>query len=307
MLIAAPARAEDEYVFLLPNRANPYWNTIAEGIRESGAEHGVKVTVYAGDSDTNAEEQLNTCSVALVRKPIFVGIAAAKVSTGVQCLKKAVDLGIKVGGLDSTLPIEDAAKGGVTLSYAVGSDNYAIGEKAAEYVRDLLKGKSAEVLVIEGAVGSSAGVLRPRGFIEKIKIIAPQAKIITSVSGEWDRLKAMNLATDTMQRNPNLSIIFAANDPMALGAVEGLKALGKLSQVTVIGVDGTADARKSIVAGELNATIAQLPYLVGKRAVDLAVEVRQGKPVTQKEITETPVLTKAILSQKDSPALKYVR
>ena len=55
---------------------------------------------------------------------------------------------------------------------------------------------------------------------------------------------------------------------MALGAVETVFAAGKQSQVTVIGVDGNSDAVKSIKSGRLNASVAQLPYLVGKQAVE---------------------------------------
>jgi ABC-type sugar transport system substrate-binding protein len=234
-------------------------------------------------------------------------MGAIKIQVGIQCLKKASDAGIRVAGMDSTLPIEDARRGGVELSFAVGSDNYKIGESAAEYAATLLDGKSTEVLVIEGAVGSSAGVLRAKGFKEKLHKLAPQAIVVNSLSGEWDRLRAMNITSDTIQRNPHLGIVFAANDPMALGAVEALKSMNKLEQVAVIGVDGIADARKSIAAGELRATVAQLPYLVGKRTVELAIDVLHGKKVQQNETTETPVLTKIILDGKDAEALRYVR
>ena len=66
---------------------------------------------------------------------------------------------------------------------------------------------------------------------------------------------------------------------MALGAVEAVYAAGKGEQVTMIGVDGNSDAVKSIKAGRLNASVAQLPYLVGKQAVENVKKALAGEQV----------------------------
>ena len=64
---------------------------------------------------------------------------------------------------------------------------------------------------------------------------------------------------------------------MALGAVESVYAAGKGEQVTIIGVDGNSDAVKSIKDGRLNASVAQLPYLVGKQAVENVKKALAGE------------------------------
>ena len=93
-------------------------------------------------------------------------------------------------------------------------------------------------------------------------------EIVASLPGDWDHGKAASITNDILARNPDLVAIFAANDGMALGAVEAVYAAGKGEQVTIIGVDGNSDAVKSIKEGRLNASVAQLPYLVGKQAVE---------------------------------------
>ena len=50
--------------------------------------------------------------------------------------------------------------------------------------------------------------------------LMPKAQIVNSISADWDRLRAMNITSDTLTRTPDLNVIFAANDVMALGAVE---------------------------------------------------------------------------------------
>ena len=145
-------------------------------------------------------------------------------------------------------------------------DNEAAGAKGADYLVSAL-GKDAKgpVLVIEGLSGNITGEKRAHGFAEELKKQPPQ--IVASLPGDWDSLKAANITNDTLQRNPDLVAIFCANDDMALGAVEAARSAGK-DKIIVIGVDGNTNAVKSIKAGRLNASVAQLPYLVGMQAVE---------------------------------------
>ena len=108
-----------------------------------------------------------------------------------------------------------------------------------------------KILILEGAVGSPPGQDRPKGFKNRLATLMPKAQIVNSVSADWDRLRAMNIAADTLTRTPDLNVIFAANDVMALGAVEAVRGTGKQGQVMIVGVDGIPDARKAISEGHI--------------------------------------------------------
>ena len=118
---------------------------------------------------------------------------------------------------------------------------------------------------------------------------------MASLPGDWDRAKAANITNDILTRNPDLVAIFAANDTMALGAVETVYAAGKGDDVIMVGVDGNVDAVESIKAGRLNASVAQLPYLVGKQAVERVAKVLAGEEVETFQYVDTLVLTKEVL------------
>ena len=100
--------------------------------------------------------------------------------------------------------------------------------------------------------------------------------------------------------------IFCANDGMALGAVEAARAAGK-DKLIVVGVDGNSDAVKSILAGRLNASVAQLPYLVGEQSVATMKKVLAGEKVDEFTYVPTLVLTKEVLEAKKEPMLQYVK
>lgn len=132
-------------------------------------------------------------------------------------------------------------------------------------------------------------------------------EIVASLPGDWDRGKAANITNDILTRNPDLMGIFAANDGMALGAVESVFAAGKGGDIIIIGVDGNSDAVKSIKAGRLTASVAQLPYLVGKQALENVKMAIEGKDVEKQVIVPTLVLTKDVIEGGSEPLLEFVR
>jgi ribose transport system substrate-binding protein/D-allose transport system substrate-binding protein len=298
--------AEDEFIFILPSKANLYWRLMSDGIEQTAKAHKQKVTVFLIEEERASEVQLNTCDAAIERKPRFIGMAAVNLAVGIQCLKRAQEKGISVAELDSTIPLDKAKEAGLHLAFSIGSDNYQIGKKAAQHASFLLQGKDSSVVIIEGPPGNAPGKARVDGFRDELSKTAPKAKIISSMTAEWDRMKAMNMMSETLLRSPQVNLVYAANDQMALGAIEGLRIAGRLGSVFVIGVDGIEDARHSVKKGEMSATVAQLPYFVGKRAMERAIEVIAGKTVPLREQTETPVLTKEVLEKGDAPYLQYV-
>ena len=301
------AQTGDEFVFILKARGNPYWNSAVAGIRETGESRGIKTVVYQLENDKAAEEQLNVCLVAIERRPKFLSISAVTQSVGVRCMKEASDRGIPVADMDANISVEEARANGIDLVYTVGSNNYTIGQRAAEYAASILEEASPEIVILEGAAGSIPGNNRVAGFRDRFLELKPHAKIVASVSADWDRLKALNVFGDLLNRAPNIDFVYAANDMMALGALEATRIAGKQATVKIVGVDGTSDALKAVRAGEISATVAQLPYLIGKQAVELAIDHLNGKRFEKTQITPTPIVTKSVIETNSDPNLQYLR
>jgi ribose transport system substrate-binding protein/inositol transport system substrate-binding protein len=85
-------------------------------------------------------------------------------------------------------------------------------------------------------------------------------------------------------------VIVAANDDMALGAVEALKGRNLTGKVAVIGFDALPEALAQIRDGTLTATIEQMPGGQSRGAVDVLVAfLRDGKKPDQKVTLLTPI------------------
>jgi D-allose transport system substrate-binding protein len=309
MGVTASARADAPvYGVLLKTLANPFWGAMAKGIAEGGTESGVTIFQQAAQSDQDAETQLNLCNTMLERKPLALIASAINSSNLLPCMSSANQAGIPVVDLDANLDPAITAKAGVKIAFRIGSDNTHAGAQAADFFADHL-GKTATgpVLVIEGLPGNVTGEMRATGFKDELAKVAPGLKVVASLPGDWDANKAANVTNDILQRNPNLVAIFACNDTMALGAVESVFADGRGGKIAVVGVDGTVDGVKSIKAGRLTATVAQLPYLEGIEAVANVAKVIAGQSVPAVIHVPTLVLTQAVLSAGTDPSLKYVK
>jgi D-allose transport system substrate-binding protein len=308
-LAASAAYAADKPVYgvLMKTLSNPFWGAMEKGVDEGAKKADVDIFLEAVESDQAAEPQLNACNTMLQKKPAAMITAAINSTILLPCLKQANEMKIPVVDLDNNLDSAITKKAGVDIAFHIGSDNEAAGAKGADYLVSVL-GKDAKgpVLVIEGLSGNITGEKRAHGFAAELKKEAPGLNIVASLPGDWDSLKAANITNDTLQRTPDLVAIFCANDDMALGAVEAARAAGK-DKLIVIGVDGNTNAVKSILAGRLNASVAQLPYLVGMQAVQDAKQVLAGEKAPEMTYVPTLVLTKDVIEAKKDPMLQYVK
>ena len=103
----------------------------------------------------------------------------------------------------------------------------------------------------------------------------------------------MNVATNILQSNPDVVAIYAANDTMALGVVEAVKAAGKQGKVIVLGTDAIPEALTAVKAGDMAGTVAQYPADEAQIATGLAILALQGKPVNGFVPSPIKLLTKA--------------
>ncbi len=285
---------------LINDVSNPYWQTFYEGVKETAGEINQDIDIYTLRHAMDAEAQLNQCEIALLKKPKALIFAAVNGVNLRPCLRKANQQGVLLVDADGNISQALAKELGVSVAFSVASNNYDLGTYAAQY----LEGRSGKVLVLEGLSGSQPNILRVKGFKENL---SDSMKIIASQPADWDRLKASNITNAILSAHPDLLAIFAANDMMALGAVETLRAVER-KDIIVIGIDGVADAVQSIERDDLTASIAQLPYLMGREAV-----LKTDKYLSGEEIYDfnqyVPIITldKEVLQSRDNQLLKHLR
>lgn len=190
-------------------------------------------------------------------------------------------IGTAIGAAnDADIPVitvDRGANAGEVVTH-IASDNVAGGRMAGEHMLSLLgnDAETAKVLELEGIPGTSAATDRGTGFNEAVT--GNVGEVVRAVAN-FDRAEGLSTMEDMLTSNPDIKAVFAHNDDMALGAIEAIKTAGKLDQIIVIGFDATDDAKASIDAGELSATIEQQPKLMGELSIQNAMKIINGESV----------------------------
>lgn len=174
----------------------------------------------------------------------------------------------------------------LTSTAKIASDNVAGAELATQYIVDTL-GEGIEVAELQGTPGASAAIDRGEGFHN---IADEKLNVVASQTANFDRTEGMTVMENMLQSNGNIKAVFAANDEMALGAVEAVAGAGK--DILVVGFDATDDAIAAIKAGRMGATIAQQPDLIGQTAVENAVKLINGETIEKSIPVEVTLITK---------------
>ena len=285
---------------LISDTSNPYWKAFEEGLRDTAQSEGIGVSVYTLRTATDAEGQLNNCETALLRNPHAILFAAVNGINLASCLRKADRRGILLVDVDGNVDERLASRMGVNVAFSAASNNYDLGARAADYI----KGRHGKVLIIEGISGSQPSDLRIRGFKENL---SDGLQVVSSQPGDWDRIKGADISSRAVLKYPDLAFIFAANDTMALGAVEALRA-ERRTAVKVVGIDGSSDAIKAIRDGMLMVSIAQLPYLMAKEAIEKTARcLKESRKMPFHQYVPILAVDQNILNLNKEPLLKYLR
>ena len=256
---------------------NPFFVTLVEGAEEAAAKLGVSLSV--ADAGDDVSKQVSDIE-DLVSKNISVLIVNPVDSDAVTGAVEAANAkGVRVISVDR-------AVNGVDIDCQIASDNVLGAELATQYIVDTL-GEGIKVAELEGTSGASAAIDRSAGFHN---VADAKLDVVASQVANFDRTMGMSVMENMLQANGNIQAVFAANDEMALGAMEAISGAGK--DIMVVGFDATDDAIESIKAGKMAATIAQQPALIGSTAVENAVTLIGGKAIEKSIPVQVTLVTK---------------
>lgn len=275
-MFAGAAQAAD-VAMVLKTLSGPYWVAMKEGIEARAKQRGVKVDILAPASEDDLQGQQRLVEDVVNKNYKGIGVAPISPVNLVQAIAKANKKGVYVVNIDEKVDVNQLrAAGGSVVGFA-STDNVALGEKAGRYIAKLMGPAGGKVAVIEGKAGNVSGEARKNGVTKAFKA-AKGVNIVASQPADWDRSRALDVVTNILQRNPDLKAIYAANDTMALGAVQAVKNAGKLGKVIVVGTDGVPEALDSVKRGELSATVAQNPGAIGAACLDMLLDAVARKP-----------------------------
>lgn len=154
-----------------------------------------------------------------------------------------------------------------------GGDNFCVGESAGQYAVNLLKGHG-KVLELTGLEGSTPADARREGFKSAIAR-APGISIAHSLPANWNYERAYRLADSILTLNPDINLIYAHNDRMAIAASEAAKR--HKVKPYILGIDAAPEiGMKAVKDSVIDATF--LYPTEGHRLIRTALAILKGEP-----------------------------
>lgn len=254
---------------------NPFFKLIANIMEEEAAKYGYELTALSGELDPAKQNSQLSDFAAQGYDAIFLNPVDSK-SAG-QGVKNAHAAGIPVFTFDVQVNDEEAKD--MVVSH-IGSDNFQGGVLAGESMMEALgnKGKVAVVSLPE----VTSCILRVDGFKEALKKANSPIEIVTELSGKGSRDGGYAVMTDILQAHPDITGIFAINDPSALGAHAAVTKAGKGDEITVVAFDASPAGKQAVFEKKLYDTPQQFPRKMAIGTVKAFSDYLAGKEVEKK-------------------------
>lgn len=240
------------------------------------------VSVSFGDAQGDINKQLDQIDNFIAQKVNAIIIVPVDYQGIVPGVEKANKAGIPV----IALGIESAG-GKYTF---VGSKNVDAGRMQGEFMAKELP-KNAKIVYLQGQPGLSHSKERRDGFLKAMEN-RKDVKILADLPANYDRAEGMKVTEDWIQRFPKFDGLIAANDQMALGALQALKTTGRKG-VLISGVDGVKDALVSIKAGEMAQSIFQNAKGQADSAFEVVETIKAGKAAPKEVLVPFESIVKA--------------
>lgn len=249
----------------------------------------VNVEVLAADSDGDIAKQTSNVETLLAKgidALFLIGVDTAGNSTAVKAANEA--------GVPVFMVATEATEGKYKF---IGFNETEFGKRQGQYVVDNLK-KDAKVLYLGGTAGREASIAREKGALDVIKEKRSDIKILANQAADFSKEKAMKVTEDWIQAYGSFDAIIAADNSMAGGAVEALKAADMAGKVQVIGTitPGTWDAAL-VKNGEMAYGVYVSFKVLGELCADVAAKMYKGEDIPEKNYMEMFDVTKDTYSK----------
>ena len=264
---------------------NAFWLAVKDGVVKAIEEKGIEVELV--DIDANGDQSIMNDGIAnLLSSGVDAILCAPADSNAVgSALEQCQQAGVPVINFDTPVPDPEL------VETIIASDNYnagyVVGKDAAEKMED-----GAKILVLHSP-RASACVQRYDGFVAALEESGKEYTEVNNLDGQGATEVSMTLTADALVADPDLQVIFAVNDPSAMGAINAIQqATVELeNDIMVYGVDGNPDAKKLIESGEMEGTGSQSPETLGYDSMMAAFDVLEGKEIEKEIVVDTFLIT----------------
>jgi ribose transport system substrate-binding protein len=254
-----------------------YWEVVHQGAQCAVSKlQNVSIQWDGVTAETDVTGQVNLLKNFITQGVDGIDYAATDAKVLTQVSTQATTAKIPVVNIDSGTDPQPAN----ILLFA--TDNVASAVKAADLLGTALNGKG-KIAFLPFLAGSSTNDQRAKGFLQGLTKY-PNLQLVATQYSQSDANVAFRVTSDILSAHPDLSGIFAANEPGVIGAAKAVQKAGLAGKVVIIGWDAAPDEIKGVQDGEITALVVQNPFKMGYDSLNSIVKmIRTGAQVSNED------------------------
>lgn len=257
-----------------------YFRLVEFGMRDAAKKLGVEIMV--NNSFSTLDKEIALIDTYLANQVDALVVSPLSAQSSIPALKRAADKGIPVVAFDSYVdadfPVSTVRSDQVELGRITG-------ENARAFIETNMGGKARIAIVQFISHMPEPGSQRVQGFRDEVTKL-PGVEIVTAQDA-WLAPEATALVENILTANPDIDLVWAANEGGTVGAVNAATAANKKNpdhHIYVFGTDMSEQIGAFLMSGDnvLQAVTGQKPFDIGSLAVNNAIKARNGEAVEKK-------------------------
>lgn len=285
----AAGQAEDDTVRLagIVFQNDQFMRIVQFGMQDAAEELGADLLL--GNSANSPAQEIEMVNNYISSGVDGIMITPLSSTASVQALRDAYDEGIQIvtwnTRIDADFPVA-----------AVESSQFQLGEStgrvAREYIQNELGGSAkVAILAFDALVPEQSGA-RVDGFLSQIEDL--DGVEVVAKQDAWLAEDAVAVSEDIITANPDLDLIYAANEGGTVGSVQGVRNAGGQGDIAVFGIDASEQLADFLLADDnvLQATTGQQPYEIGYQSVEVSMAALRGEDVDKEIVVPGMLLTR---------------
>lgn len=256
---------------------------LVKGLKEQASDMGV--TLKVDDAGGQASKQTNDMRDLITQHVDGIIVNAIDSKSIVSSADAALAANVPLASAFTTLGSAECAYPGSVAHAGFDEQGWAT-LQGKEAVKLLPAG--GDVAIIDGLAGLQSSKIRHDAFVAQLQ---PDLKVVATQPGDFDRTKARTAMTNILQANPDLKLVYAPDDNMAVGAIQAIQAAGRKAGtdgIMVLSVGGSKDGLTAVQAGTLSATVFSSLETGGRDVMKAMVDRLRGTDTTMGQCLNLP-------------------
>lgn len=274
--------------FAAPTASETYWTSYISGTEAKAEELGVSVNFTDARNDANTQlEQVNSLIVTGVDAIVLAPVDTTSLISAAQAAEEA---GIPLVTSNRALDMEYGGPDGASPKFHVGFNDVEIGRVQGQLIADFCAELDpCDIAFLLQPLGSTPQIERSEGAAEVLSD-HPNINIVTQQDSGNDPNKGMELTRTIIQQNPDLDLLVAQYDEVAVAAASAVKEAGLDDAIKLIGLGGSKNGIAAVESGDILGTVWVSPSTDGSTALQAVVDYLNGETLDLETTSDRPTV-----------------